>query len=89
MLRCCLLLQGVNLGSTYFSFGKGWFTAHWVGAPGLCALYDSGAEGGDRLLGLTDVGLYRIAVPAQAVDDVVIRGPGRCQGQACGDVETM
>jgi hypothetical protein len=40
-----------------FSFREGWFTAHWVGSHDVCALYDSGAEGGDCLLGLTDVEL--------------------------------
>jgi hypothetical protein len=84
MLLCCLILLGVPSGSTEFSFGEGWFATHWVGAPGVCALYDSGAGGGNRLLGLVDVKFYRVAVPAQSVDD-----PGRCQGQACQDAETM
>jgi hypothetical protein len=89
MLCCCLILLGVPSGSTEFSYGEGWFLAHWVGAHGICALYNSGAEGGDQLLGLADVEFYRVAVPAQAVDDVVTRGPGRCQGRACQDAETM
>jgi hypothetical protein len=57
--------------------------------PGVCALYDSGFEGGHRLLGLVDVELYRVAVPAQAVDYVIARSPGRCQCQACQDTEAM
>jgi hypothetical protein len=42
--------------------------AYRVGAPGIRALYDDGAEGGDRMLGLSDVKIYCVAVPPHSVD---------------------
>jgi hypothetical protein len=52
-----------------------WLVDNWVGVPDVRALDDGSAEGGDRLLGLSDVKIYRIAVPTQSVDDVIVRIP--------------
>jgi hypothetical protein len=46
-----------------------------VGAPGMRALYDGGAEGGDRLLVFSDVKIYRVTVPPNSVDDIIARIP--------------